>query len=148
MLIKDEQRDKKPTALLSTDVKLPAEEIIGYFIRRWSMEVTFREVREHLGVETQRQWSDRAIASTTPSLMGLFSIVTLWANGLYKKRSVKMQLTAWYKKEHPTFSDAIAAVRTQIWQQKEFYLSEEQEEMIKIPKALFSELTDLLARAA
>ena len=26
-----------------------------------------------LGVETQRQWSDRAIARTTPILMGLFS---------------------------------------------------------------------------
>lgn len=77
VLIKDGQRDKKPVALLSTDINLQAEQVIGYFIRRWSIEVTFREVREHLGVETQRQWSDRAIASTTPSLMGLFSVVTL-----------------------------------------------------------------------
>lgn len=148
VLIKDGQRDKKPVALLSTDVNLQAEEVIKHFIRRWSMEVTFREVREHLGVETQRQWSDQAIACTTPSLMALFSIVTLWANSLYENRLVKMQLSAWYKKEHPTFSDALAAVRTQIWQQREFYLSEEQEEMIKIPKALFGELTELLARAA
>lgn len=148
VLIKDEQRDKRPVALLSTDVNLQAEQIIHYFIRRWSMEVTFREVREHLGVETQRQWSDRAIACTTPSLMGLFSIVTLWVNSLDKERSVEMQPTAWYKKERPTFSDALAAIRTQLWQQKEFYLSEQQGEMIKIPKALFSELTELLARAA
>lgn len=148
VLIKDEQRDKKPVALLSTDVNLAAEDIIQYFIRRWSMEVTFREVREHLGVESQRQWSDRAIASTTPSLMALFSIVALWATTLFKNRFVKLQPTAWYKKEQPTFSDALAAVRTQIWQQREFYLCEEQAEMIKIPRALFSELTELLARAA
>jgi hypothetical protein len=148
VLIKGGQGDKKPVALLSTDINLQAEEIINYFIRRWSMEVTFREVREHLGVETQRQWSDRAIACTTPSLMALFSIVSLWANRLCKNRLVKMQPTAWYKKEHLTFSDAIAAVRTQIWQQREFYLSEEKGEMIKIPRALFSELTELLARAA
>ena len=148
VLIKDEQRDKKPVALLSTNVKLQAEEIIGYFIRRWSMEVTFKEVREHLGVESQRQWSDQAIAGTTPSLMGLFSIVTLWANSLCKNRRVKRQSTSWYKKEHPTFSDAIAAVRTQIWQQRELSLSDEQGEMIKIPKALFTELTELLTRAA
>jgi hypothetical protein len=148
VLVKDEQRDKKPVALLATDVNLQAEEIINHFIKRWSMEVTFREVREHLGVETQRQWSDSAIACTTPSLMGLFSIVSLWADALLKNTSLTMQPTAWYKKEHPTFSDALAAVRTQIWQQKEFDLSEEQGEMIKIPKALFSELTKLLARAA
>jgi hypothetical protein len=148
VLIKDEQRGKKPVALLSTDVNLQAEEIINFFIRRWSMEVTFREVREHLGVESQRQWSDRAIAYTTPSLMALFSIVTLWANTLFGNRRVKVQPTAWYKKEQPTFSDAIAAVRKQIWQQREFYLSEQQGDMIKIPKALFSELTELLARAA
>ena len=80
--------------------------------------------------------------------MGLFSMVTLWANSLYKNKRVKTQPTAWYKKEQPTFSDAMAAVRTQIWQQREFCLSEQQGEMIKIPKALFNELTELLARAA
>jgi hypothetical protein len=148
VLIKEGQRDKKPVALPATDVNLQAEEIIKYFIRRWSMEVTFREVREHLGVETQRQWSDRAIACTTPSLMGLFSIVTLWANSLFKNKTVKLQPTAWYEKEQPTFSDAVAAVRVQLWQQRELCLSEEQGEMIKIPKALFRELTELLATAA
>ena len=107
-----------------------------------------REVRERLGVESQRQWSDQAIACTTPSLMGLFSMVMLWANDLFKSRLVKIQPAAWYKKKHPTFSDALAAVRRQIWQQKEFSLSDEKGEMIKIPKALFRELTELLTRAA
>ncbi len=148
VLIKDGPRDKKPVALMCTDVSLHPEAIIGYFIRRWSMEVTFREVREHVGVESQRQWSDQAIACSTPSLMGLFSIVTLWADSLCKNSLVKMQPTAWYKKEQPTFSDAIAAVRKQLWQQREFSLSEEQGDMIKIPRALFCELTELLARAA
>lgn len=148
VLIKDKQRNKRPVALLSTDVSLQAEQIIGYFIRRWSMEVTFKEVREQLGVESQRQRSDRAIACTTPMLMALFSIVTLWANSLFKSRLLKMQPSAWYTKKHATFSDALAAVRRQIWQQRELYLSEQQGEMIKIPKALFGELTELLARAA
>ena len=148
VLIKDGQRDKKPVALLSTDVHQQAEQIIDYFIQRWSMEVTFKEVREQLGVETQRQWSDQAIACTTPSLMGLFTIVTLWANSLSRSKALKIQPTAWYEKKYPTFSDALAAVRRQIWQQKVFCVSEQQGEMIKVPKALFSELTELLTRAA
>lgn len=148
VIIRDEQSDKKPQALLCTDISMSAEQIILYFIRRWSMEVTFKEVREQLGVETQRQWSDQAITRETPSLMGLFSIVTLWANHLFKNKLLNIQSTAWYKKERPTFSDAMAAVRKQIWQQRELCISDEQGEMIKIPKALFSELTELLARAA
>ena len=148
VLIKDNDTDAEPAALLSTNVELSAEQIIAYFIRRWSMEVTFREVRTHLGVETQRQWSDQAIARTTPSLMALFSIVTLWANGLHKKKILHLQSTAWYNKEHPTFSDALAAVRTQIWEQRNFCMSDEKGKIIKIPIALLNELTTLLARAA
>lgn len=114
VLIFDEQRDKKPVALLSTNIHLDTEQIISYFIRRWSMEVTFKEVREQLGVESQRQWSNRAIACATPTLMGLFSIVNLWANSLFKNRSLKLQPSAWHEKQLPIFPDALAAVRMQI----------------------------------
>lgn len=148
VLIKDKEAKKEPVALLSTSTALSAEQIISYFIRRWNLEVTFKEVRTHLGVETQRQWSDQAIAQTTPSLMAMFSIVTLWAEQLNKEKLLHVQPTAWYKKEHSTFSDAIAAVRLEIWKQRDFSISDEKCEMIKLPKALLSELTTLLTRAA
>jgi hypothetical protein len=48
-------------------------------VSRWQLEVMFQDVRAHLGVETQRQWSDLAILRTTPALLDLFSLVTLWA---------------------------------------------------------------------
>ena len=47
-------------------------------MKRWSLEVTFEEGRAHLGIETQRQWSDRAIERSTPLLFGLYSLVTLF----------------------------------------------------------------------
>ena len=56
----------------------PAD-VISNFAKRWEMEVTFQEVRTHLGVETQRQWSKKAITRTTPALLGLYSLVCLWA---------------------------------------------------------------------
>ena len=49
-------------------------------MQRWQVESTFQEVRAHLGVETQRQWTDLAIPRTTPALLGLFSLVTLLAH--------------------------------------------------------------------
>jgi hypothetical protein len=60
---------------------------------------SFEEVRAHLGVETQRQWSDEAILRTTPVLLGLFSIVTLWARDLSKSRKLKPRTAAWYSKD-------------------------------------------------
>jgi hypothetical protein len=82
--------------------------------------VTYHEVREHLGVETQRQWSDLAILRTTPALLGLFSLVTLLAHQHTRRKKLPIRQAAWYHKPQPTFSDALALVRRQIWQQECF----------------------------
>ena len=107
---------------------------LSYFVRRWSVEVTFQEGRAHLGVETQRQWSDLAIARTTPVLLALFSIVTLLAERLHQQEKLLTATTAWYRKSQPTFSDALASVRQHFWQKSNFYMSQEDDD-VKIPKA-------------
>lgn len=123
VLLKGANGDIKPCALLCTDLNLSALEIVGFFVQRWNVEVTFQEARAHLGVETQRQWGDLAIARTTPVLMGLFSMVTLWADPLFKNGPVSLEPCAWYQKPCPTFSDAIACVRKRIWQNQKFLMS-------------------------
>ncbi len=92
-------------------------------MRRWQVEVTFQEARSHLGIETQRQWSDRAIARTTPCLLALFSIVTLMAGHLPARERQQVARAAWYHKPQPTFSDALAAVRQAIWREQAFVTS-------------------------
>ena len=79
------------------------------------MEVTFQEVRTHLGVETQRQWSAAAIARTTPVLLGLFSWLILVAHNLRRARSLRLRRAAWYAKTVPTFADVLASVRHLLW---------------------------------
>ena len=134
-------------ALLSTNQELTAEMIVAYFVRRWSIEVTFEEVRAHLGVETQRQWSHKAIERTTPVLLGLFSLITLLAEQLHQQGKLQIATAAWYQKEKPTFSDAIAAVRTRLWGKINFSTSTKQDQMIKIPKPLLQHLQHVLAYA-
>src|SRR5580700_2853739 len=82
LLVRDPTGELEPQAFLATDLNARPGDILAWFVSRWQVEVTFAEVRAHLGVETQRQWSDKAILRTTPVLLGLFSIVTLWANDL------------------------------------------------------------------
>jgi|SRR5579859_819385 len=120
VLIRDPKGKFKTQALLCTDLQVDPVQIIRWFVLRWQIEVTYHEVREHLGVETQRQWSDLAILRTTPTLLGLFSLVTLLAHQHAHRRKLPIRQAAWYHKAQPTFSDALALVRRQIWQQECF----------------------------
>jgi len=115
VLIKDPKGKFDPIAIACTNLKLTAKQIIKFYLQRWQVEVTFEEVRAHLGVETQRQWSDKSIARTTPVLMALFSIITLWADSLFQMQKLTVFQTAWYHKPYPTFSDAVASIRYRIW---------------------------------
>ena len=148
VLIRDPQEDFKPQALLSTNLVYTPEQILPWFVRRWTMEVTFEEARAHLGMETQRQWNDRAIARTTPALLSLYSIVTLTAHLLIDKGATRVRSTAWYRKTRPTFSDALALVRQQLWDHLLFSMSQQETDMIKIPRELFERLIDAVCYAA
>jgi hypothetical protein len=107
-------------------------QVIRWFVQRWQVEVTFREVRDHLGVETQRQWSDRAVARATPCLLGLFSVVTLLAARLGRHERLRITATAWYRKGRPTFSDTLAAVRRHVWREQGFLASRHAAEAAKL----------------
>jgi len=144
VLIRDVAGKFDPQALLSTDLNLTPEQILAFFMRRWQMEPTFRHVREHLGVETQRQWSPKAIARTTPLLLGLFSLVTLLANALLTRHDIPIHSTAWYPKPLPTFSDALALVRSRLWAYFTFHTSQEEPDSVKVPRALLERFNDLL----
>jgi DDE superfamily endonuclease len=123
VLVRDPQRKFETRALLCTQLDQHPQQILQWFLWRWQVEVTFQEVRTHLGVETQRQWSDLAITRTTPVLLGLFSIVTLLAHWLARNGQLSIQQAAWYTKTQATFSDAIAAVRQQLWHPANFFMS-------------------------
>jgi hypothetical protein len=140
VLVRDLAGEFEPQALLCTDLTANPVDVLRWFVRRWSVEVTFAEVRRHLGVETQRQWSDRAIARTTPALLGLFSLVTVWA-GEVLNEGWKPRRAAWYAKSHLTFSDVLAAVRAKLWSAS-FEMSRQDREQVKIPRVLLDRLTE------
>ena len=114
VLVRDPDEKRDPQAFFSTDITIEPADIIALYVRRWQIEVTFAETRAHLGVETQRQWTDKAIARTTPALLGFYSLISLWACDLLASTSTPYA-AAWYRKTSLTFSDAIGAVRLQFW---------------------------------
>jgi hypothetical protein len=148
VVVRDPDGELEPQAFLCTLQAAEPVQILRWFVQRWSVEVTFAEARAHLGVETQRQWNDQAIARTTPSLFGLYSLVTLAAEALVSKGMDPVPDAAWYPKRQPTFSDALAWVRRDLWRARNFAMSAQTIETVKIPKPLLDQLTDTLCYAA
>ena len=141
----------EPQALLCTDPQQEPVWIVESFVLRWQLEVTFEEVRAHLGVETQRQWSDPAIQRTTPALFGLFSLVALLTQQLrpqQPQQEVPVRQAAWYTKEQPTFAEALALVRRELWPVPVFSTSPQPTGMVEISQALYARFLDTLAYAA
>jgi len=148
VLIRDPQGQDEPMALLATSQQTEASQIVKWCVLRWTVDVTFQEVRASLGVETQRHWSDLAIARTTPALVALFSLVTVCAQQLLEGHAFPVRQAAWYSQALPTFSDTLAFVRQHLWPSSFFSLSSSGGDTIHIPRALFHHLVETLAFAA
>jgi hypothetical protein len=147
VLIRDPLGQFEAQALLCTDLDVTPEQIVAWFVLRWQVEVTFEESRRHLGVESQRQWSDLAIVRTTPALLGLFSLVTLLVHRLLQGKDLPTRQAAWYQKATPSFSDALAFLRLQLWPARVIWRSPAQTDIVEIPRGLLACLTDMLAYA-
>ncbi len=133
---------------MCTVLNIKPKQVVEWFIQRWQLEVTFHEVRTHLGVETQRQWADAAIARTTPALLGLFSLVTLLAHQHAQAGPLTVRQSAWYAKPVPTFSDALATVRHHLWRHPGFMMSLLKIDIAKTPELLVNGLTQALCYAS
>jgi len=131
----------EPRAYFCSYAQVTAREIIAWFLGRWSLEVTFEELRAHLGFETQRQWSVKAIERTTPCLFGLFSLVVLMAKVLHPE-DLPIRQTSWYHKEEATFSDALAAVRMDLWQGANYSRSISDDAPPLIPRSVLQTLLE------
>jgi hypothetical protein len=144
VLVRDPKGRCEPIALLSTDLALEARQSLLYYLRRWSLEVTFQAARLHLGIDGQRQCNDLAVARTTPVRLGPFSLVAL----IVQRQPAWQQLfrhSASQKKARPTFADALAHVRRALWTQLGFWLSESAGDPQKSPHLLCAHVAELLA---
>ena len=148
VITRDPEGKLRDEVFACTDINATAEEIIRWFVMRWSLEVTFEEAREHLGMETQRQWSDLAIARTTPVILGLFSLVVMLAGRLRPDGQVPILTTAWYQKTEATFSDCLALVRKHLWNSNVHKMSAQKADVFSLSAKDWEHLLSCLSAAA
>ncbi len=140
VIVRDPKGKLRPRAYFSTRPSDTAREIVVQFIKRWSIEATFEESRAHMGIETQRQWSDLAIERSTPCLFGLYTLVAVMARALHPTGDVEMRTSAWYSKSEATFSDVLAAVRHHLWDTISFEKSASAADYVKISRGDYNRL--------
>jgi hypothetical protein len=148
VLIRDPEGGFESQALLCTDLEADPRKVLSWFVMRWQLEVTFQEARRHLGFETQRQWSEMAIRRTTPALLGLFSLIALLVDRQMRRGVGVVRQAAWYRKRDPTFSDALALVRKELWAGATFCGSPSATDTVKVPRAYVERLTEAVCYAA
>ena len=148
VLVRDPEGQLADAAFLCTHLQATPEQILHWVVMRWSVEVTFEEARAHLGIETQRQWSDLAIARTTPVLLGLFSLVTVLARRLCPTGRIPVEAAAWYHKTEPTFADCLTLVRRYVWRARYLVNSALKAEHVQLPREAFECLLNDLPLAA
>jgi len=148
VLVRDPEGRFKTQALLCTDLQADPRKVVGWFVMRWRLEVTFQEARRHLGFETQRQWSEMAIRRTTAALLGLFSLIALLVDRQATQAAGAVRQAAWHHKRDPTFADALALVRKELWAHATFHGSPLATDTVKVPRAYVERLTEAVCYAA
>jgi hypothetical protein len=148
VLVRDPQEAFAPQALRCTDLTVDPIQILEWCVLRWRLEVTWQEARAHLGMETPRPWNALAIARTPPALLGLFSMITLWAGQVAQEHALPIRQAVWYRTVQPTCADAIAVVRQHLWTSTHFPMSPAKADIVEIPRALLNRLTETLGYAA
>ena len=147
VLTRDPAGRLEPRAYFSTRPGDEAATIPAEFVKRWPIEVTFEETRAHLGVETQRQWSDLAIERETPCLLGLYSVVVLLSEALHRASPIAIRTASWYSKAEATFSDVLASMRRECWGFLDIRTSQRDSSWAEIPRPQLDRLLNAVCYA-
>ena len=147
VFVRDRTGTHRDSYLFSTDLALTPQQVIETYTGRWSIETTFQELRAYLGLETTRGWKERTVLRAAPCLFGLYSVVTLLYAGLPSETG-RSGAVIYRGKTEMAFSDAITAVRRQMWLEGVFESHGQSEVFQNLPRPFQAVLLAALAPAA
>lgn len=121
-LVRDPNGHRRDEAFFCTDVHLSAAVILIAYAHRWTLEVAFRDGKQHLGFEDPQQQLPTAVRRTAPMAFIVYDLVLLWAatctQAGHPPRWVER---SWYRrKTEPSFTDLLTDLRQQAWRSRVF----------------------------
>jgi len=95
----------------STRHEASAEEVIGWYAMRWSIEVSFHDSKQHLGFEELQGWTRNAVERTAPVAMLLYSLIVLWFAGEGHRQWRRLDRPWYPQKTEASFADMLCTLR-------------------------------------
>ena len=146
--VEDLEGTHRPEYFFSSDPQMSAHAIVNFYVQRWSIEVTFQECKDRLGLGSPRRFSRKAVQRVEPWLLGLFSVVSLIYHNHLQTHPVQVLSWPWYAKTDPTFSTALCCVRRLIWDEGVFSQPRFVGAVEKLPRKFKDYLLNRLTQAA
>ena len=144
VVVRDQEGKEPDDFFLSTDIQASPEQVAGDYAGRWSIEDTFRDVKQFLGGQDPQCWKGKGPERAAALSLWLYSAVWMWYISTHGSKPL-WPIMPWYKgKRTPAFIDAIAQLRRGLWRQDIIAMSEIDPHHEKITQALI----EVLARAA
>jgi hypothetical protein len=147
VFVHDQTGSHRAEYFFTTDVSMPAPQIIETYVGRWNEETTFQEMRSCLGLESTRGWKEKTVLRMAPCLFGLYTVVAALYSQLPRSQT-GTHAVAWAGKQDVTFSDAMSAVRRWLWKNWIFSMPEYRGGFDKLTRPLRRLLLDAVAPAA
>jgi len=118
VVVRDPSGKRRDEAFFCTDLSADVVFILEAYARRWSLEVTFHDTKQSLGLADPQCQAPRAVQRTAPFAFLVYDLVLLWfAESVHSADRVTWTIRPWYRsKTAPSFSDMLDALRRAAWQ--------------------------------
>lgn len=87
VIVRDPKGRRRTCYLSSTDLSMPAEQIIETFAKRWSIEQLFSDVKKHLGLDSAELRCERSVIRHATLTFAFATWVHVWHHITHSKRS-------------------------------------------------------------
>jgi len=118
VLVRDALGNRPDQMFYCTCLDWDARRILATYAARWSIEVTFENSKQLLGLEDAANRKEKAVRRTAPMALVLYSLTVLWFH-VTGHRHLQFPDRPWYRrKQEPSFADMLTALRRRSWQDK------------------------------
>lgn len=118
VLVRDALGKRPDQMFYCTYLAWEARKILSTYAGRWSIEVTFENCKQLLGLEDPANRKEKAVRRTAPMALVLYSLIVAWFHQVGHGH-LRFPDRPWYrKKREPSFADMLTTLRRLSWWDK------------------------------
>jgi SRSO17 transposase len=143
VLTRDLEGKRPDQMFYCTKLDWTAAEVLSAYASRWSIECTFENCKQFLGLEDPANRLEKAVKRTAPMALFIYTLIVVWFHET-GHQFLRFPFRPWYpQKEEPSFADMLTTLRRVSYEEKTPQLHPEQSRI----KTWIAQIAELLSRA-